>query len=126
MDLLGRPAYSGRRRIPGFRPRDPRLAAMALALLECGSSFRTRDLAPRVARLLTCTPSAYAVRHARYDLSKLRARWLVERLGKSVRYQLTGIGRKVCQAVAESPLAVNLTAVEAAQALPGRLRARSA
>ena len=82
----------GTRRIPRFRARDPRLVAMASALLQMPPTFRTTELAPVVAGLLDRTPKEYGVRHVRYDLTKLRARKLAERIGSSRRYRVTKIG----------------------------------
>ena len=86
---LARPITVGARRIARFRPGDPRLGAIAAALLQMPSTLRTKDAALMVATLLNRTPSDYRITHFRYDLAKLRARNLAERIGTSRRYRLT-------------------------------------
>ena len=97
VDLLANPAVVGTRRSPGFRPGDPRLPALAIALLQMPATFRTRDAAPVVAGLLGRPTHDYRLNHFRYDLGKLRARGLAERVGVTRRYHLTRIGRIVCR-----------------------------
>ena len=101
---LAVPMKVGTRRIPRFRSGDPRLVAMASALLEMPSTFRTTELAPVVAGLLDRAVKEYGVRHVRYDLAKLRARGLAERIGSSRRYRLTKIGNIACRTLAADGL----------------------
>ncbi len=106
--MMSRPAFTRGRRVPGFRMRDSRLPAVAIALLQAPETFRTCEVAPIVAGLLGPTQIAYRVAQFRYDLAKFRARNLAVRLGNSLRYCLTGIGRKVCESLARSPAAAQL------------------
>lgn len=118
--LLSKPAVVGRRRVPGFRPADPRLPALAAGLLEAAPEFRTNDAAPLVAAHLNLTPQEYRVSHFRYDLGKFRARNLAERIGCSRRYKLTGIGRIVCHIIAKRSAAPRLPKVHTTEEYPQR------
>ncbi len=97
VDLLARPVFVGARRVPGFRRGCPRLAAVAVALLSLPDTFKTQDAAALIARLLGKPSEDYRLTHMRYDLGKLRARNLAERIGHSRQYRLTSIGRMVCR-----------------------------
>ena len=108
ISLLAKPVFAGKRRISGFRPGDPRLAALAIALLEMPSTFHTKAAARAVAALLGRSAENYRVTHFRYDLAKLRARHLAERIGTSRRYRLTRIGRIVCEILENGSVAAEL------------------
>lgn len=108
ISLLAKPVLAGGRRIPGFRPGDRRLSALAIALLEMPSTFQTKHAAPAVATLLGRSSEDYRVTHFRYDLRKLRARHLAERIGTSRHYRLTKIGRIVCETLENGSAAANL------------------
>ena len=57
--------------------------------------FTTADLYPRVLQILGCSPEEYKLNSLRYDLSKLRAKQLVEKIPRSRRYQFTGQGYRL-------------------------------
>ena len=106
--LLAKPVLAGKRRIPGFHLGDPRLSALAVALLEMPSTFQTKPAAPAVAALLGRSSEDYRITHFRYDLAKLRARHLAERIGTSRRYRLTRNGRFVCEILENGSVAADL------------------
>ncbi len=124
--LLARPAFANGRRVPGFRSGNVRLYALAIALLEMPASFQTKEAAPVVCDLLGRSPGEYRVNHLRYDLGKLRARHLAERIGKSRQYRLTGIGRTVCESLGKSQPAAELRNARHAAALHVQRTALSA
>jgi|GEM_PF-5665357 len=97
--LLSQPAHVGKRRIPGFRQADARLYSLAKVLVQLPGEFRAREAATLVAAELGCSTHRYRLTHFRYDLGKLRARHLAERVGRTLRYRLTHIGRSVFQAI---------------------------
>lgn len=97
--LLAKPTVECGRRSPGFRPNDPRLAAVAITLLRMPPEFRTTEAAPAVGELLGRSRNGYRITHFRYDLRKLRARNLAERIGSTRRYRLTRIGRRLCECI---------------------------
>ena len=89
------------RRIPGLRLDHPRQLALMHALVRfayvaAGSVFTTAELHPYVIQALGCSPLDYTLASLRYDLSKLRAKNLVEKLPHSRKYRLLSCGYSVC------------------------------
>ena len=89
------------RRIPGLKLDHPRQLALMQALvrfssLAAGSTFTTPDLHPQTAEALGVTTTEYKLGSLRYDLSKLRAKGLVEKLPHSRRYRLLPQGYQLC------------------------------
>jgi hypothetical protein len=86
------------RRTPGLRLDDVRLLAVWQALtcvihLVGQGTFRTKDLLDSVRR--TLDRPDYKLSQLRYDLGKLRAKGLVERVPDTQRYRLTAQGYSV-------------------------------
>jgi hypothetical protein len=89
------------KRIPGLKLDHPRQLALMHALVRfayiaAGSTFKTTELYPHVWAALELTPSQYSLASLRYDLSKLRAKHLVEKVPKSRRYRLLPQGYSIC------------------------------
>jgi hypothetical protein len=89
------------KRIPGLKLDHPRLLAVMHALVRFahiagGDTFTTRDLHPTVAAALDSTPDQYRLGSLRYDLSKLRAKGLVDKVEHSRRYRLQPQGYQIC------------------------------
>jgi hypothetical protein len=63
-------------------------ALVRFAHLAAGGTFTTRELHPQVARALGLAPAEYKLTSLRYELSKLRAKELVEKVSHSHRYRL--------------------------------------
>src|SRR5205809_5677634 len=59
-------------------------------------SFSTVEIHADTAAALGRTTTEYSLGSLRYDLSKLRAKGLVQRLNKSRRYRLTANGYRIC------------------------------
>ena len=81
------------KRIPGLKLDHPRQLALMHALVRfahiaAGDTFTTRDLHGPTAAALDTTTDQYRLASLRYDLSKLRAKGLVERVPHSRRYRL--------------------------------------
>jgi DNA-binding transcriptional ArsR family regulator len=93
----------GGRRIPGFKLDHPRQLAVMHSLVRfsniaaCGK-FTTADLYGPALEALGLTESKYSLASFRYDLSKLRAKGLVEKIPRSRRYRLAGKGYSICVA----------------------------
>lgn len=64
--------------------------------LVSGGIFTTRELHPETLKALGATPETYKLGSLRYDLSKLRAKGLVEKLPHSHRYRLLANGYQIC------------------------------
>jgi hypothetical protein len=84
------------KRIPGLKLDHPRQLALMHALvrfshLAAQDSFSTVEVHPDTAEALGLTTTEYTLGSLRYDVSKLRAKGLVQRLdgSKSRRYRLT-------------------------------------
>ncbi len=95
---LARPVTVGTRRVPGLKLEDDRVIRLLEALLHPGSfvaNWTTREVHARVLARHRLTEADYRLSQLRYDLGKLRAHQLVERLGTSRRYHLTATGLKL-------------------------------
>jgi hypothetical protein len=89
------------KRIPGLKLDHPRQLALMHALVRfahiaAGSTFTTSDLYPYVLAALQISSAQYSLASLRYDLSKLRAKALVEKLPQSHRYRLWPQGYSIC------------------------------
>ena len=68
------------------------------ANIAAGGRFTTADLYNPALDALGVTESQYSLASFRYDLSKLRAKGLVEKIPHSRRYRLVGKGYSICVA----------------------------
>jgi hypothetical protein len=89
------------KRVPGLKLDHPRQLAVMHALVRfahiaAGDTFTTRDLHAPAAAALDATTEQYRLASLRYDLSKLRAKGLVERVPHSRRYRLLPQGYTIC------------------------------
>ncbi len=89
------------KRIPGLKLDNPRQLALMHALVRFAqippaNTFSTGEIYPHVIAALSCTAEQYSLASLRYDLSKLRAKGLVEKLPRSRRYRLPAEGYSVC------------------------------
>jgi len=89
------------KRIPGLKLDHPRQLAVMHALVRfaniaAGSGFYSVDVYVPAREALGANPAQYTLASFRYDLSKLRAKGLVEKLPHSRRYRLVGKGYAIC------------------------------
>jgi hypothetical protein len=89
------------KRIPGLKLDHPRQLAVMHSLvrfanLAAGGSVTTGDLYAPTLEALGLTDSQYSLAALRYDLAKLRAKDLLERVPHSRRYRLVGNGYSIC------------------------------
>jgi hypothetical protein len=92
---------AGGKRIPGLKLDNPRQLALMHALVRFahiagGNGFTTAELHPGVVDALGTGGDRYTLASLRYDLSKLRAKGLVEKLPHSRRYRLLPSGYSIC------------------------------
>jgi hypothetical protein len=95
---LARPVVVGRRRVPGLKLEDDRVIRLLEVLLHPGTfvaDWTSREVYDRLLKRHRLTEEAYRLGQLRYDLGKLRAHGLVERIGTSRRYRLTPCGLKL-------------------------------
>ena len=89
------------KRIPGLKLDNPRQLALMHALVRfthiaAANGFTTAELHPMVVDALGSGGDRYTLASLRYDLSKLRAKGLVEKLPHSRRYRLLPNGYSIC------------------------------
>jgi hypothetical protein len=89
------------KRIPGLKLDNPRQLALMHALVRfshiaAANTFTTAELYPSVLDALGADSDGYTLASLRYDLSKLRAKRLVEKLPHSRHYRLLPNGYSIC------------------------------
>jgi len=92
------PRLVGKRRVPGLKLEDDRVIRLLEALLQPGTfvaDWTSREVHARLLARHRLTDQDYRLAQFRYDLGKLRAHGLVERIGTSRRYRLTARGLKL-------------------------------
>ena len=92
---LAQPTIIASRRIPGIKLHDDRVIRVLEALLHPGgflADWTSRDLHVRLLQRHRLTGDDYRLSQLRYDVTKLRAKGLVERIGTTRRYRLTTLG----------------------------------
>jgi hypothetical protein len=95
---LAHPVRIGQRRVPGLKLEDDRVIRLLAVLLHPGTfvaDWTSREVHARVLRRHRLAETTYRLGQLRYDLGKLRAHGLAERLGSSRRYRLTARGIKL-------------------------------
>lgn len=89
------------KRVPGLKPDHQRQLAVMRALLRfdhiaAGGTFSTAEIHSHTAAALGRRIEEFNLSSLRYELSKLRAKSLVEKIPHSRRYRLTREGYQVC------------------------------
>jgi hypothetical protein len=90
-----------RKRVPGLKLDHPRQLAIMHALVRfshiaVGNTFTTAEIHTHAMEALETTDNHYNLSSLRYDLSKLRAKELVEKVPHSRRYRLKREGYAIC------------------------------
>ena len=88
----------GQRRVPGVKLHDDRVIRLLETLLHPGAfatDWTTRELHARILARHRLANDDYHLSQLRYDLAKLRAKGLLQRLGRTRRYRLTSTGAKL-------------------------------
>jgi hypothetical protein len=89
------------KRIPGLKLDHPRQLALMHALVRFShiaaqNTFTTSEIYSDALAARDVSPKEYSLASLRYDLSKLRAKGLVERVPRSRRYRLVRQGYSIC------------------------------
>jgi hypothetical protein len=95
---LAQPTVLGKRRVPGNKLHDDRVIRLLDTLLHPGgliADWTSRDAHARIMSRHRLADGAYRLSQLRYDLTKLRAKGLVERIGKTRRYRVTVLGLRL-------------------------------
>lgn len=98
--LAGPTVLPSGKRIPGLKLNHPRQLALMHVLVRFAHiagncTFTTVELYPEVLDVLGCSSAEYSLASLRYDLSKLRAKALVEKVPHSRKYRLLPCGYSV-------------------------------
>jgi hypothetical protein len=95
---LAQPTILGKRRVPGIKLHDDRVIRLLETLLHPGgliADWTSRDAYARIRNRHRLPEGEYRLSQLRYDLTKLRSKGLVERIGKTRRYRVTVLGLKL-------------------------------
>jgi hypothetical protein len=106
LEHLPEPSAVGKARVGGIdfnKPRVRRVAEAILLLCWRPGGFTCSELADQVAGCSGQPKECYRPRQAAYDLKKLRGKQMVERIGKTHRYQGTPAGLKSSRRSGSSP-----------------------
>ena len=99
---LGEPTVlANGKRMPGLKLDHPRQLALMHSLVRfshiaAGDTFTTKEIHSQAAAALGVAPEKFSLASVRYELSKLRAKALVEKLPHSRRYRLVPNGYRIC------------------------------
>jgi hypothetical protein len=102
LDGLPLPSQIGHSRVAGVNIHQPRMVAVMQAVVALAvqpEGFTSGDVASKVRELQAWPAERYQPRHASYDLRKLRGKKLLDRRGKSRRYQASAEGLQTMVAV---------------------------
>ena len=105
LDALAAPSVRGVRRTAGVDLQKPRMRAVAEAVMALAAKpegFTAADLCERVRAQKGRSLSSYRERKAAYDLHKLRAKSLVERIAKTRRYRVRKPGIRTLAALSQA------------------------
>jgi hypothetical protein len=100
LDHLAVPAQAGPRRIAGIDLNKPRIRAAlsaALALAPAAGGFTAAEHAAKVRQITR--RDGYTARQAAYDLRKLRGKQLIDKPGRTRRYQVPPDGARLITAL---------------------------
>ena len=101
-EQLPRPAQVGQTKVGGIdvnRPRLRRTMEATLALAIAPEGFTASEVTRKVRQMAGPSAENYGPRQAAYDLKKLRAKGLADRIGSSHRYTLTWVGIRAMTAL---------------------------
>jgi hypothetical protein len=91
------PIMAGKTKIAGIKIHDARMMRLMEVLLHGGTQlngWRSPDIHQAILPTFGLSASTYTLTQLRYDLRKMKAHGLLERIGRSYRYRLTDKGTK--------------------------------
>ena len=94
---LALPIQVGTVKFPGIKIQDTRMIRLMEVLLRGGTQlngWRSTDIHQAILTTFGLSASAYTLTQLRYDLRKMKAHGLLERIGRGYRYRLTDQGIK--------------------------------
>ncbi|OGF64715.1 MAG: hypothetical protein A2Y62_14780 [Candidatus Fischerbacteria bacterium RBG_13_37_8] len=99
ISLLAKPVTIGNTSIPGIQLNNKRLLRIMHILLHSSyacTAWKTNDLYLSILASFSLSPSSYTIDQLRYDIRKLKAHGIIQRIDHSYLYLLTDFGKKVC------------------------------
>jgi hypothetical protein len=91
------PVMAGKTKIAGIKIHDTRMMRLMEVLLHGGTQlngWRSADIHQAILGTFGLVASTYTLTQLRYDLRKMKAHGLIERIGRGYRYRLTDKGTK--------------------------------
>src|SRR5439155_25443476 len=91
------PVMSGKTKIAGIKIHDTRMMRLMEVLLHGGTQlnrWRSTDIHQAILTTFGLSGGGYTLTQLRYDLRKMKAHGLLERIGRSYCYRLTDKGVK--------------------------------
>ena len=91
------PVMAGKTKLAGIKIHDTRMMRLMEVLLHGGTQlngWRTADIHQTILTAFGLPLSTYTLTQLRYDLRKMKAHGLLERIGRGYRYRLTDKGTK--------------------------------
>ena len=117
------PVTAGKTKIAGIKIHDTRMMRLMEVLLHGGTQlngWRSADIHQAILTTFGLSASSYTLTQLRYDLRKMKAHGLLERIGRGYRYRLTDKGIKAATHVHPVPQARLRTAGQLAVPSPAR------
>jgi hypothetical protein len=96
---LSKPVLIGKVKVPGIKIENERIIRLMEFLLRfaCGfNTFKTKDIYNNLLQSYSITEQEYTFGQLQYDIRKLKAHGIIERIGKTYNYKLSDFGKKVC------------------------------
>jgi hypothetical protein len=91
------PVTAGKTKIAGIKIHDTRMIRLMEVLLHGGTQlngWRSADIHQAILTTFGLSAAGYSITQLRYDLRKMKAHGLLERIGRSYLYRLTDKGTK--------------------------------
>jgi hypothetical protein len=91
------PVMAGKTKIAGIKIHDTRMMRLMEVLLRGGTQlngWRSADIHQAILTTFSLSAASYTLTQLRYDLRKMKAHGLLERIGRGYRYRLTEKGVK--------------------------------
>lgn len=96
---LSKPVLSGKVKVPGIRIDNERVIRLIEFLLRFASGinvFKAKDIYKLLIKIYDITEKDYTFNQLQYDIRKLKAHGIIEKVYKTHKYKLTDFGKKVC------------------------------
>ena len=96
---LSKPVLSGKVKVPGIKIENDRIIRLMEFLLRFASGFdliRARNIYNIILKSYGIEEQDYTFNQLQYDLRKLKAHGIIEKINKTQCYRLTDFGKRVC------------------------------